>query len=526
MNATQLPNFVLPLPAAKDSGRGPKLARLSDVAPREVEWLFPARVAVGKVTVLVGEAGIGKGELAADLVARVTRESIWPEVSGELSAPSPCPLPRGEGFVKAGSAIVVCPDDVREEIMSARLAAAGADLEKVFVVDADRSPEMMEAVTVKCELNLIKAAIQSLPDCKLVVINPLSMLLEGLDRRTPGVMEDLLRGLATLAKEHRVAIVVAADLNGRASLRSVDRLLATFGNASRSRSVWGIFRESAESDRRVMVSLDRNFGDEAEELSFRLVNKTSGGTGKRSLPVEGEKAVAREGSVAVQHWQTALASGTQGLASGTQFCGTQAVEWGEAVKTSVEKLLVRRAGFRISEQEYRDQEKYVATRLREELSGGPVKQRELVWRLPSCESQRYRAAEQLGVAKHKDGFQGEWVWMLPEHEADWLARDRQRKERRTARAQENAAKKEQSRSTPTREPVLPSHAAPAEKSAASKVDMVQNSSTPVEKWSGSFSPPVEAVNCFIGGDSRSRTSNEKQSSRAGRHEARLRDAAG
>jgi putative DNA primase/helicase len=471
MNATQLPDIPLPIPSAQVPGRAPKLARASNVVPRAVEWLFPERVAVGKVTVLVGEAGIGKGEIAADLVARVTRGANWPGRPADAAPVS--------------SVVVVCPDDVREEVMSARLTAAGADLDKVFAVDADRSPETMASVTTVYELDVIKAAIQSLPDCKLVVIDPLAMLLEGLDGKLPGTMQHLLRGLATLAREHRVAIVVTADLNGRASIRSVDRLLATFGTASRSRNVWGVFRESAESDRRVMVSLDRNFGDEAEELSFRLVGAES-----------------------------------------------QAVEWGEAVKTSVDRLLVRRAGFRLSEQEYRDKEEFVTTKLREVLAIGPVKREFFLWLVPGNESQLYRAAERLGVVKHKDGFRGEWYWMLPEHEANWLARDRRNSEEqvlRTARAQAKAAKKQQmkqARAVVARQVAASSAASPGDKPVPASAGVVQNSSPPVEKWAGSFSPPVEEVNCFIGGDPRGRNGNEKQNGRAGRHEARLRDAAG
>lgn len=479
MNATTLPDIALPIPSARIPGRAPKLARVSNVVPREVDWLWPGRVAVGKVTVLVGEAGIGKGELAADLVARVTRGAAWPD--------------RPESAAPKGSAVLVCPEDVREEVMPARLAAAGADLEQVFTVDADRSPEMMAAVTANYEANVIEAAIRSLADCRLVVINPLSMLMEGLDAKLPGTVQFLMSRLATLAREHRVAIVVVADLNGRASIRSVDRLLAAFGPASRSINVWGVFRELAESDRRVMVSLDRNFGDEAEEASFRL-------TGSES----------------------------------------QSIEWGETMKTSVDRLLVRRAGLRVSEQEYRDQQDFCATRLREVLSDGP--QERFGLSVGCSPTELYRAAERIGVIKHKKGFQGEWIWMLPEHEADWLARQQRRAEQdvwRQVRAKEGKAKKqqlEQSQSTPARptatrpavSPVsgTPASASPAEKSAASSAGVVQNASPPVEKWAGSFNAPAEEVNCFIGGDSQGRTRNDKPSGRAAGHEARLRDAAG
>jgi hypothetical protein len=132
------------------------------------------------------------------------------------------------------------------------------------------------------------------------------------------------------------------------------------------------------------------------------------------------------------------------------------------------------------------------------------------------------------VIKHKGGYQGQWFWMLPEHEADWLAREERRDEqhtRRNARAKERAAEKRQQveeRSTPRRPAVSPSPAPSVTPSAR----VMENSPPPIEKRSGSFSAPVEEVNCFIGGDSRGRARNEKPSARAEGHEARLRDAAG
>src|SRR5258708_6548113 len=63
--------------------RPPKLIRYSQIAQQPVQWLWTDRIAVGKLTLLVGEPGLGKGLLTVDLAARVSRGSAWPGASDE-----------------------------------------------------------------------------------------------------------------------------------------------------------------------------------------------------------------------------------------------------------------------------------------------------------------------------------------------------------------------------------------------------------------------------------------------------------
>jgi hypothetical protein len=66
----------------------PVLHCLADVAPQAVPWLWPERVALGRITVLVGRPGAGKSFLALDLAARVTAGAPWPD--GGCSPRGPC----------------------------------------------------------------------------------------------------------------------------------------------------------------------------------------------------------------------------------------------------------------------------------------------------------------------------------------------------------------------------------------------------------------------------------------------------
>ncbi|MGA8320337.1 MAG: AAA family ATPase [Xanthobacteraceae bacterium] len=51
---------------------------VGDVPPEEVAWLWPGRIALGKLTIIGGHPGISKSTLTIDMAARVTVGGEWP----------------------------------------------------------------------------------------------------------------------------------------------------------------------------------------------------------------------------------------------------------------------------------------------------------------------------------------------------------------------------------------------------------------------------------------------------------------
>ena len=57
----------------------PVLTCLANVQPQPVEWLWPGRIALGKLTLLAGDPGLGKSFLTLDMATRVSRATAWPD---------------------------------------------------------------------------------------------------------------------------------------------------------------------------------------------------------------------------------------------------------------------------------------------------------------------------------------------------------------------------------------------------------------------------------------------------------------
>src|ERR1043165_2087288 len=52
---------------------------MASIEEMPIQWLWPGRIVMENLTLLVGEPGAGKSALAIDLAARVTRGAAWPD---------------------------------------------------------------------------------------------------------------------------------------------------------------------------------------------------------------------------------------------------------------------------------------------------------------------------------------------------------------------------------------------------------------------------------------------------------------
>ncbi len=64
------------------------LPTFDTVEPKAVEWLWPGRIALGKLTLIVGDPGLGKSLIGLALLTHVSKGAPWPVDK------SPCELGR------------------------------------------------------------------------------------------------------------------------------------------------------------------------------------------------------------------------------------------------------------------------------------------------------------------------------------------------------------------------------------------------------------------------------------------------
>jgi hypothetical protein len=227
------------------------------VAARKVEWLWPGRIPFGKLTLVDGDPGVGKSTMIVDLAARVTTGSPMP---GETTRRPP-----------AAVVMLSAEDDIADTIRP-RLEAAGADLERVFILDhvvdgADvRPPELPR------DLPLIEAKVDEL-GALLVSVDPLMAYFGG-EIRT-GIDHHVRRALHPakgVAERTRAAFVVARHLNKGSDSGALYRGGGSIGISGAARSVLTVGANPNNPGQYVLAPTKVNLAAKPPSLGYRLVN--------------------------------------------------------------------------------------------------------------------------------------------------------------------------------------------------------------------------------------------------------------
>jgi AAA domain-containing protein len=75
-------------------------------------------LARGKITIIAGDPDIGKSQITADIVARITAGTAWPDM----------------GRAPTGSAIILSAEDGAADTVRPRVEAAGGNLDRAHLL--------------------------------------------------------------------------------------------------------------------------------------------------------------------------------------------------------------------------------------------------------------------------------------------------------------------------------------------------------------------------------------------------------
>jgi putative DNA primase/helicase len=339
-----------------DTG-GPVMTCVADVQPQSVEWLWPHRIALGKLTLVAGEPGLGKSFLTLDMAAHVTNAKPWPDQTRCLD----------------GSVLLISAEDDVADTIRPRLDKAGANVERIQTLDAVRrvaiNGKAKECGFTLADIPALSSALKRLNDCKLVVIDPVSAYLLSTDSHNNAEVRGLLSPLAKLAADHRVAVVIVTHLNKAAGMSAMHRVTGSGAFVAASRAAYIVVPDGNDSTRkrRLFLPLKNNLGNDRNGLAFSIQNGC----------VEwerGEVTMTAEAALAVE-----AGHGTRGP---KQTERKEAKAW-----------------------------------LRELLADAAMPAQDIFRQAKEAGFSQQtirRAKEALRIKPHRTDFQGGWVWKLPE----------------------------------------------------------------------------------------------------------------
>lgn len=240
-------------------GLGAVMQCMADVEGRQIEWLWPGRIPLGRISMIVGKPGEGKSFLTAFMASTISTGGHFPD--GMF-----CP----QGYV-----ILVSGEDDPADTIRPRLDAHGADCSKIFILKTvayrDSTGQKKERGFTLADITQLEKALIDHPGVKLIVIDPIGSFLGGkVDGHRDNEIRSVLAPLAALAEKYNCAILIVAHRRKSAAASADDMALGSIGFVGLSRAVWHLSRDENNPERRLLLPGKMNLCRQPDGLAFSI----------------------------------------------------------------------------------------------------------------------------------------------------------------------------------------------------------------------------------------------------------------
>jgi putative DNA primase/helicase len=369
--ARTVAHAAAPAGVAAEHARGQESAgsivyrRASDIEAKPIRWLWPSRIARGKVSMIAGNPGLGKSQVTVSMAAVVSTGSAWP---AERTRCEP------------GNVFVLSAEDDAEDTILPRLQAAGANLSRVYIVSAVRESyladggDVIRAFNLKTDLTRLGELLGKTGDVALVVIDPVTAYLGDTNSHNNAEIRALLSPLSDMAAKYGAAVVCVSHLNKSVGTEALMRVTGSTAFVAAARAAFIVVKDPENDVRRLLLPLKNNLGNDQTGLAFSL-----------------------------QSAQVVSAAG---------LIDSSCVVWEPGVVTVTADEAMVREFVPEERSEIEDAKEF----LRNLLADGPLPSRQIrtdgegagySWRTIQ------RAKKALGIEAEKDGMKGAWMWKPP-----------------------------------------------------------------------------------------------------------------
>ena len=229
-----------------------KLIKMSNVDVEEIQWIWYPFIPYGKVTIVQGDPGEGKTTFILALIALLTK--------GE-------PLPEEENATEPINVIYQTAEDGLGDTIKPRLLSAGADCDRVLVIDENEVELTLSDKRLEQAINQTGA--------KLIVLDPMQAYLgEAVDMHRANEIRPIMKRLALLAERTGCAVILVGHMNKMQGGKSSYRGLGSIDFRAAARSVLVVGRVKDEPTLRIVAHDKSSLAPEGKSIAFELNPET------------------------------------------------------------------------------------------------------------------------------------------------------------------------------------------------------------------------------------------------------------
>ncbi len=250
--AAAVPAPATPPTAAAKPGPVPQLISGVQNTCAAPEWVWPDRIARGKLTLLGGAPGSGKSALVTDVIARLTAGRAWP-----------CQ----EGVAPKGAVLLIEPQG-DPDVFGLRFAAAGGDLSGLHALREIKDGTKARPFDLEKDLALLDPLIAGIKDLRLIAIDAVPVS-SGRGLAAARKTDALFQLLAALARRHNVAVLAVARQAGGDYL---NRKPISFGTLplTAARTAFLVEIDPNDEGRRLLLQVKNELSGDPGTLAFGI----------------------------------------------------------------------------------------------------------------------------------------------------------------------------------------------------------------------------------------------------------------
>ena len=227
-----------------------KIISMDTVEAEEIKWLWKPYIPFGKLTIIQGDPGEGKTTFALHIASLLSQGKCFDEAEAM-------------GMSEPVNVIYQTAEDGLADTVKPRLEIAGADCEKILVIDeSDKSLSMADE---RLEEALAKTG------AKVLILDPIQAYLGGgMDMNRANEARDMTKRLGALAEKYQCAILLIGHMNKASGNKAAYRGMGSIDFFAVARSVLLVGRIEGEPNTRAVVQIKNNLAAFGHPKAFML----------------------------------------------------------------------------------------------------------------------------------------------------------------------------------------------------------------------------------------------------------------